>query len=134
MGEAREEIRIASLEVGADGIVRYTSRPGIRVDADDIRELLAALRRLGDGEALLVLSDIQGVKSVSGEARALGASDEAAALHVAAAIVVRSSLTRMIGNFFLRLNRPGYPTRLFNSSAAGLAWLHSFQHSEAEAS
>ena len=39
---------------------------------------------------------------------------------------LRSPLTRAIGNFFLGLNKPLMPTRLFTSEEEALAWLKTF--------
>ena len=41
----------------------------------------------------------------------------------ALALIVGSPLSRIIGNFFLSVNKPLYPARLFDNEASGLAWL-----------
>ena len=133
MDEGDEEIRMGSLAMGGDGVLRFVISDGIRSDEADIRELLEAMQRLGGGEPMLVLSDIRGLRSASASARAAAASPEATRLNRAAAIVVGSRATRMIGNFFLKLNRPAYPSRIFNSEDAALAWLLSFDEAPAEA-
>ena len=45
---------------------------------------------------------------------------------VAVALLVGSPLTRVIGMFFMGLNRPATPTRLFTSEPEALAWLRTF--------
>jgi hypothetical protein len=44
----------------------------------------------------------------------------------AAALLIGSPLTRAIGNFFMGLNKPLIPTRLFTSETEALAWLKGF--------
>ncbi|MCA9567989.1 MAG: hypothetical protein KC656_09105 [Myxococcales bacterium] len=39
------------------------------------------------------------------------------------ALIVRSRVSEVTGNFFLRLNRPAYPTRLFGSVEAAVEWV-----------
>jgi hypothetical protein len=39
------------------------------------------------------------------------------------AVLVGDPLSRMLGNFFLRVSRPAYPTRIFTDEAAARRWL-----------
>jgi hypothetical protein len=41
----------------------------------------------------------------------------------AVALIVDTPLSRVLGNFFLAVNKPLYPTRLFDNEASALAWL-----------
>ena len=41
----------------------------------------------------------------------------------AVALIVGTPLSRIMGNFFLSVNKPPYPVRLFDDEASGLAWL-----------
>jgi hypothetical protein len=41
----------------------------------------------------------------------------------ATAMVIGNSLSEMIGNFFIKLNNPTVPTRLFTSEAVAVSWL-----------
>lgn len=113
-----------------DGVVHYVSRDGAALDAENTLELFAAYRSLAGDGPHLILSDIRGVRSSTSESRALATTEDATALHRAAGVIVGSRLTRMMGNLFLRLNRPGYPTRLFSDEASALAWLHAIEQAE----
>jgi hypothetical protein len=42
------------------------------------------------------------------------------------ALLVGSPMSRAIGNFFIGLNKPLIPTRLFVSEPEALAWLRGF--------
>jgi hypothetical protein len=42
------------------------------------------------------------------------------------ALVVTSPLSRVIGNFLLRIQRPQMPASLFNSEESALRWLKGF--------
>jgi hypothetical protein len=44
----------------------------------------------------------------------------------AVAIVVDTPLTRTMGNFFLAVNKPVAPTRLFEDEGSAVAWLSGF--------
>jgi hypothetical protein len=51
------------------------------------------------------------------------ASEEGSRFVRAVAMVTHSATTSIIGNFFLSLNRPGYPCRLFSEDEQALGWL-----------
>ncbi len=100
-------------------------RDGADLDEENTRELFAAYRSVGGEGPLMILSDIRRMRSSTPESRALATTAEATALHRGAAVIVGSTLTRMMGNLFMRLNRPAYPTRLFTEEEAAVDWLHS---------
>jgi len=75
---------------------------------------------------MLILSDIRGVRSVSKDVRDYLASDEIR--HPKAhAILVGSAITKMIGNLFLRFNKPKFPNKIFKDIPSAEAWLLSFK-------
>jgi hypothetical protein len=93
----------------------------------DAKEQLARQREMLDGKPLPFLMDIRRVRSLSRDARAFFASAEAAEVFAATALLIASPLSRAIGNFFLGLNRPSMPTRLFTSERDALAWLDQYR-------
>ena len=73
-----------------------------------------------------VLIDITGVTEISKEARDYFANERTAAIQRATALVVGSPVSRVIGNFFMGLNKPISPTRLFTDPSKAIRWLHTF--------
>lgn len=55
---------------------------------------------------------------------ALGGSREG--MESAVALIVKSPLSRAIGNFFLGLNKTPLPTKLFTSENHAITWLKTF--------
>ncbi len=43
------------------------------------------------------------------------------------AMLVSSPVQRMIGNLFVLISRPPYPTRLFKDEESGLDWLRAYK-------
>ena len=83
-----------------------------------------AHNRLADGVRTPVLADLREVKlGANREARSHYVSDESAEFKSGMAMLVSSSMQRMVGNIFLKLNRPPYPTRLFREETAAVQWL-----------
>jgi hypothetical protein len=68
-----------------------------------------------------VIADIRSIASVNREAREMyrAQSENTTVL----ALVVKSPLSRMIGNFFVGLSRLSYPVRLFTDEVEALRWL-----------
>lgn len=135
MSDLVHEVSAGTVRLRDDGIVHFVCREGVQLDADNTRELFAAYRQIGGSGRLRVLSDIRGLRSSTAESRALATTEEATSLHAGAAVVIGSSLTRMMGNLFMRMNKPAYPTRLFNDVDTAVAWLETLRdHQRSEAS
>jgi len=77
-----------------------------------------------------VLVDLRQLKSQSAEARAELAGPRAVRVSRAVALLIGSPLSRVVGNFYLRFNRPETPTRLFSSEEEARAWLEAVCHAD----
>ncbi|MBI4921951.1 MAG: STAS/SEC14 domain-containing protein [Devosia nanyangense] len=124
--ENEQTSRVASIWVGDDGIARIIHVPGAEVTLEDARETMAAYKKLNNGKRLPLFIDTKTMKSLSRDARHFYASDEAAACASAAAIIVGTPVSRVLGNFYLGLSNPHLPTRLFSEEGEALAWLQGF--------
>lgn len=67
--------------------------------------------------------NITAVKSLARDVRVYFARPEHIEVHRAVALVVGSPLSRAIGNFFLGLNKPAMPMRLFTDEDEAVGWL-----------
>lgn len=117
------ELRSQWIRLGEDGIIYIRIRPRIEIDRADAEEGIRAVASLCNGKLRPALVDLSDLKSMTREARLYFAGPETAAVESAAALVIRSPLTKAIGNFFMGLNKPLIPTRLFTSETDALAWL-----------
>lgn len=111
------------MRVDADGILVFHYQPGCEVDIHNAREVVAEASTLVDRpHPTLILFD--GARSVSREARHFFAtSAENRALCSRVAMLIGSPVSRVIGNFFLGLNRTSFPIRLFDDESSARAWL-----------
>lgn len=106
-------------------------KPGVPHGLAEAREVVEAHIRLADGKMCAVLADIRDVsKGADSAARRYYASEEGSHLKAAMALVADSPIQRMIGNLFLRVSRPRYPTRLFGNPNDALSWLGAFVSDE----
>jgi hypothetical protein len=98
-------------------------RSGAAVELDDARENLDTAERLIRGVSIPLMVDLRQLRSQSSEARALLAGPHAKRVSRAVALLIGAPLSRVIGNFYLRFNRPETPTRLFSVEADAREWL-----------
>jgi hypothetical protein len=120
------ELRSQIIWIDSDGILRTQVKPHVHLTIEDAREGLERTRELCAGKKHPVLVDLTHCKGVDRAARTYYAGEETAKLGLAAALLIGSPLARAIGNFFLGVNKPVFPARLFTSEAEALAWLKGF--------
>ena len=73
-----------------------------------------------------VLIDMTSITEISKEARDYFANERTASIQRATALLIGSPVSRVIGNFFMGLNKPVSPTRLFTDPQKAIQWLHTF--------
>ncbi len=73
-----------------------------------------------------VLVDMTAVTEISKEARDYFGNERTASIQRATALLIASPVSRVIGNFFMGLNKPISPTRLFTDPDKAVQWLHTF--------
>lgn len=79
-----------------------------------------------EGVAYPCLFDITKVKHSTKEARDYLAN-EGSELVAASAILVNSPVVRMMANFFIMVNKPNNPTRMFTDKESAIEWLSQFK-------
>jgi len=120
------ETSISKVWLDEEGIIQEKVHAGSIVDLEVAKEEIAAYAVLCKYEARPLLVDIRNVKSVTGEARSHLAGEEGAKVTRAVALLIGSPLSRIMGNFFLGLNKPSFPSKLFTSEEEALIWLRGF--------
>jgi hypothetical protein len=106
-----------------DGTVVLVFAQGSRLDAENTLGIMRAHVAAAAGKPRPTLADLRGMRSATREARQLGASAEVVAITSRMAIVVGNPVTRVLGNFFMQVTNPKFPTRLFTDEAAARTWL-----------
>ena len=109
-----------------EGIVHAVVSPHADLGLDEAREWVRLIGAACHGKRRPVLVDFGLMRRMSREARLHFAGPECASVERAAALIVSSPVGRAIGNFFLGLNKPIMPTKLFNDHVTALAWLRGF--------
>ena len=73
-----------------------------------------------------VLVDMTAISEISKEARDYFANERTASIQRATALLTSSPVSRVIGNFFMGLNKPISPTRLFTDPRGAIKWLQTY--------
>lgn len=126
MSEESREVTHAKFRMwlDPDGVVRLVWSPPVPSGYDDAVAAIEAMIDLtGDRPAPLMV-----------DVRQAGPQDRAGRLEfirrhevvTAVGIVVGNPLSRMMGNFFINVNKPKAPTRLFDDEGTAVAWLRGY--------
>ena len=111
------------IKVCDSGIVVCTVNQSAYMELEDGIENLNAIRKISKGVRVPVLVDIISSKGASKKCREYYASDEAAEIQTACALLIKSPLSKLIGNFFIGLNKTVFPTKLFTDKTEAINWL-----------
>jgi len=106
-----------------EGVLGISIKGPCSLDAGDTEEIFLAFERLGVRAPTALLADIRTLRGVSLGVRVHMSSERAGRYLARVALVADSPLTRTIGNFFMRLNRPPFPIRIFDGEDEALRWL-----------
>jgi hypothetical protein len=107
----------------AKNIYKLKLQSNIELDANDAIEIRSNFLSLSNGKKWGVLVDAENFFSTTSEFRQLSASKEYTDLRLALAIVTNSMATKIIGNFFIKVNKPASPTKLFSNEKQAFEWL-----------
>ena len=108
-----------------NGIFILTYKPLNLLDLTIAKKMVKDRLAFKEGQSYPSLFDIREVKSTSKEARDYMAN-EGSDLVKASALLINSSVTKMIGNFFISVSKPKSPTKLFTDKNKSIAWLQQF--------
>jgi hypothetical protein len=67
--------------------------------------------------------DIKSIKSITKPSRDFLASEKGSEGIIAAAFLINSSLGKILGNFFIQINKPLRPTKIFTNEIKAKKWL-----------
>ncbi len=112
------------------GFIISRVAPLAEINLDHAKENTAKVREISGDVVYPILVDIRKIRSISKEARDHFAMRGRKPGVVAIAMLVSSPLSRIIGNFFLGLNQPVVPTRMFTDRDQAERWILNGKHEE----
>lgn len=118
----RHKTRTCEYWTDPRGFVHCTMAPGCEMVVEDARVNVEAISRLDTGRKLLLV-DMRLMRSQTRETREYLTGPDAERAARAVALLVGSPVSRVLGNFFLRLGAHRVPTSLFTNEDEAIAWL-----------
>ena len=118
------ESRGTRITLRDDGLVHVEVLGGVDFVEADAKECLAKIDELTGARPACHCVDIRNVKSIARGCRDIFSNGPNT---LAAALIVSSPLSRVVGNIFLGLSKARYPLRLFGDEQSALAWLHTLR-------
>lgn len=122
----RKELTNAEVTFRSDGIVHFYIKTNITLNGNDAREMVKATGEIGGNKKypILITSGKYGMADV--DAREYAASPDGNKYTIAGAIVVKSLAQKILGNAYIKVNKPTTPTALFNDEEKAIDWLRTF--------
>lgn len=104
----------------------------VTIESDDLFEINSISLKFVKKSPYAVLLEPGIFTTFSSEARELGASNKLEGNRVATALLGNSLSYKLIGNFYLKSNKPVSPTKMFETRDAALDWLKKSMNAVAE--
>ena len=109
--------------MGEDGIARTKVKAGSEVKLEHAQENSVVVNSFYIDRKFPLLIDARGIKSISRDARNFFTTNGRQTNTLAFAIIIDSSVSKVVGNFFLGINKPAVPTKLFLDELNAVKWL-----------
>jgi hypothetical protein len=123
------ETATARVVLRDDGVVVTRIHAGAAQTLDDARANLAASIAATDGTRRPLLVDISRCLPLEPQVRHYYTGKLLTdAFNALGLLIEATPFGRMMGNVYLRVARPGVPTKLFADEAHAIAWLRGFLH------
>ncbi len=112
--------------MGEDGIARTSVKPNIDIVLEHAVENSAVVTSFFKEKKFPILIDARNIKSMSYEARHHFSAHGRETKTNAFGIIIGSPISRVLGNFYLGINKPAVPTKLFDNEEDATKWLKQF--------
>lgn len=110
------------LWVDENGILRSEVFP-VYLTYEHALAAINGMKKLTSGVKSPILVDMRNAIGTSNEARKCYSGSEGGEIITACAMLIESPLSRIMGNFYLGINKTTFPFKLFTNEAKALEWL-----------
>ncbi len=120
------------IELRDDGIIQFFHKDTFQFTMSEIKEMEEVVLKITKGvthKSLMVAGDFTNVDL---EVMKHLSSSENTLVSLADAFVLNSFAQKLLANFYLKINKPVLPTKIFNKVDEAEAWLLSLDNKELE--
>ncbi|MEX0967993.1 MAG: hypothetical protein WD077_12195 [Bacteroidia bacterium] len=115
------------LEINIDhGIMRIRFAKALTWDLEIAKETVKLRLEKSQNISFPVLLDARIVKSITKDARDYLATEEAVANVTAGALLIDSKVSKVMANFYMMINKPAMPFKVFTDEEQAMKWLRQF--------
>ncbi|MFZ6009124.1 MAG: hypothetical protein ACOYXT_02155 [Bacteroidota bacterium] len=105
-----------------NGILFFVYKQGVTLDVEAAKRIVADRVKAQKNVSYPVFCDMRGIKDIDKNARDYLAK-EGSQLVKAVGVLIESPVTKIMGNFYLKINQPLTPTRMFTDKNNALEFL-----------
>lgn len=99
----------------------------VEVTLSVVKQILKAMQHLQSAKKLPTIIMVDNFSLPSKETREFLAPKEASPFASAEAYVIKSTAQKLVGNFYLNVNKPERPTKMFTDLFKAIDWLEDFR-------
>jgi hypothetical protein len=121
----RFETSVFIMSVYDEGFIEFVVKKDAILDSEDLWEARKMSLEYLPGKKFGVLTEAQDMMNITREARDTGASKEYAKDLYGVALYSKNFSLKLLGNLYIRINKPIVPTRLFDDRKKAEDWLRS---------
>ena len=119
----RKELQHAIVEYRKDGIVHVVYKAECTVTIADIYAMAKFISHIGVANKYKILTEPEQNSSIDNNARVLLATEKGSLIMLKNAILCRFLMSEMVSNFFIRIDNPVIPTKIFKDKTKAIEWL-----------
>lgn len=109
-----------------NGIMHFHIKSKNEITHGDMHDMLYHVNKIGKGKKFPNLITFEDYVTISREAREFAASEESNIYTTCDAFVVKKTALKLLGNFYLLINKPNSPTKMFEDEESACNWLMQF--------
>jgi hypothetical protein len=117
------ELDKLTIELIASNIIFISLKEGVTIEDYDVAEVKKNNLKLTKGLDYAAILETGNYTSITKEARELMASSEMEVSRKATAFIITSLAQKLIGNFYLRVNKPNSLTKIFSEKENAIKWI-----------
>lgn len=107
-----------------NSVIHIKVLPGAEIELDDAKEIRKEVLGVANGNKYAIFLDGTETFEITSEARKLISEIDNASQRIAIAFYIKSLANKLAGNFFINVNKPFTPTKIFSTKESALAWLN----------
>jgi hypothetical protein len=121
------EATAAFVSLRSDNIIHITFKPIEDFTIDNALEIFEAVYIIGKGKKFPTLISINKYMNIESDVRKLWAASSVNKYSYAEAMVLNNIANKLIGNFYIQINKPTVPTQIFTQEKEAIEWLREFK-------